>query len=164
MTFVAARRACYAGLATQAVVNNIAPLLFLVFQQRHDMPVELLGRLVLPNFGTQLATDLVVVRYAGGVGDRVPPALAHALVATGLVLLAVGPAIALSPYLGLAIAVVVYAVGGGVLEVLVSPVVERLPSPQERKAVAMSLLHSFYGAAPPGTPPRVSRSTVTQPS
>lgn len=144
MTFVATRRACYAGLATQAVVNNIAPLLFIVFQQRYDVPIELLGRLVLLNFGTQLATDLVVVRYAGRIGYRVPLVLAHGLAATGLVLMAVGPAVAPTPYLGLAVAVVVYAIGGGVLEVLVSPVVEHLPSPQEGKAAAMSLLHSFY--------------------
>ncbi len=144
MTFVATRRACYAGLVTQAIVNNIAPLLFIVFQERYEVPIELLGRLVLLNFGTQLATDLVAVRYADRIGYRVPLVLAHLLAAMGLVLLGVGPAVAPEPYLGLALAVVVYAIGGGLLEVLVSPVVEHLPSPQEGKAAAMSLLHSFY--------------------
>jgi fucose permease len=144
VTFVATRRACYAGLVTQAIVNNIAPLLFIVFQERYTVPIELLGRLVLLNFGTQLATDLVAVRYADRIGYRVPLVLAHLLAAVGLVLLGVGPSVAPEPYLGLALAVVVYAIGGGLLEVLVSPVVEHIPSPQEGKAAAMSLLHSFY--------------------
>jgi fucose permease len=144
MTFEHTRRACYLGYATQAVVNNLAPLLFIVFQTRYEVPTEMLGRLVLLNFGTQLLTDAVAVRFADRLGYRIPLLLAHVLAATGLVLLAVLPGLLAEPYLGLALAVVVYAVGGGLLEVLVSPVVEALPSPAGGKAAAMSLLHSFY--------------------
>lgn len=38
----------------------------------------------------------------------------------------------------------IYAVGGGLLEVLVSPIVEHLPTPADQKASGMALLHSFY--------------------
>ncbi|WP_067170234.1 MFS transporter [Microtetraspora niveoalba] len=143
-TFAHTRRACYTGSFTQAIVNNLAPLLFIVFQTRYQVPLEMLGRLVLLNFTTQLVTDVVAVRYADRIGYRLPLVVAHVLAALGLALLAVAPAIAPSPYLGLCAAVVVYAVGGGLLEVLVSPVVDALPSPQEGKAAQMSLLHSFY--------------------
>jgi fucose permease len=144
LTFSATRRACYAGFVTQAIVNNLAPLLFIVFQTRYAVPYEMLGRLVLLNFATQLLTDLVVVALMDRVGYRGPLVLAHVLCGLGLVLLAALPAWLASPYLGLSLAIVVYAIGGGLLEVVVSPVVDALPSPPEAKAAAMSLLHSFY--------------------
>ena len=144
MTFDHTRRACYTGYVTQAIVNNLAPLLFIVFQTRYEIPYEMLGRLVLLNFATQLITDLVAVRVVDRAGYRVPLVLAHVFCVLGLVMLAVLPAVLASPYVGLCLAIVVYAIGGGILEVLVSPVVDALPSPQEGKAAAMSLLHSFY--------------------
>src|SRR5688572_27881090 len=144
MTFDHTRRACYAGYVTQAVVNNLAPLLFMVFQTRYDVPYERLGRLVLLNFATQLVTDLVAVAVVDRVGYRLPLVLAHVCCVVGLVLLAVLPSVLSAPYLGLGLAIVVYAIGGGLLEVLVSPVVNALPSPQAGKAAAMSLLHAFY--------------------
>jgi len=144
MTFDHTRRACYAGYITQAIVNNLAPLLFMVFQVRYGVPYERLGRLVLLNFATQLLTDLVAVTVPDRMGYRLPLVLAHVCCVVGLVLLAVFPSVLPSPYLGLSLAIVVYAIGGGLLEVLVSPVVNALPSPQTGKAAAMSLLHAFY--------------------
>ncbi|MEU7863906.1 MFS transporter [Nonomuraea sp. NPDC049141] len=143
-TFAHTRRACYAGYITQAIVNNLAPLLFIVFQTRYQVPYEMLGRLVLLNFATQLVTDLVAVKVVDRTGYRVPLVLAHVFSVAGLVLLAVAPSALPSPYWGLAVAVVVYGIGGGLLEVLVSPVVDALPAPKEHRAATMSLLHSFY--------------------
>lgn len=144
MTFESTRRACYTGYVTQAIVNNLAPLLFIVFQTRYDIPYEMLGRLVLLNFATQLITDLVAVRVVDRIGYRAPLVLAHVFCVAGLVMLSILPSLLASPYVGLALAIVIYAIGGGILEVLVSPVVDALPSPEEGKAAAMSLLHSFY--------------------
>ncbi len=148
MTFTATRRACYTGYVTQAIVNNLAPLLFIVFQTRYTVPLEMLGRLVLLNFLTQLVTDIVAVKYVDRFGYRRPLVLAHMLAALGLIMLSLAPTLtpAVFPnvYSGLCAAIVIYAIGGGLLEVLVSPVVEALPSPAEHKAAAMSLLHSFY--------------------
>ncbi len=144
VSYTATRWACYTGYVTQAIVNNLAPLLFIVFQTAYGLPLEMLGRLVLLNFGAQLLTDVIAVRYVDRIGYRGPLVLAHVMSAAGLVLLAVAPFVAPTPYIGLCVAVVVYAIGGGLLEVLVSPVVDALPAPQEGKAAAMSLLHSFY--------------------
>src|SRR4028118_1510143 len=124
MTFDHTRRACYAGYITQAIVNNLAPLLFIVFQTRYHIAYEILGRLVLLNFATQLITDFVVIKVVDRIGYRMPLVLAHAFCTVGLVLLAVLPSMLPSPYVGLSLAIVVYAIGGGLLEVLVSPVVE----------------------------------------
>jgi len=143
MTFEHTRRACYVGYVTQAIVNNLAPLLFIVFQTRYDVSYEGLGRLVLLNFGTQLVTDIVAVKLVDRTGYRTPLVLAHVLSVVGFILLAVLPGL-VPPYLGLSLAVVVYAIGGGLLEVVVSPVVDALPTPKAGKAAAMSLLHSFY--------------------
>ena len=144
MTFDHTRRACYAGYITQAIVNNLAPLLFIVFQTRYAVPYERLGRLVLLNFASQLITDLVAVMLVDRTGYRVSLVLAHGCCVVGLGLLAMVPPVLGSPYLGLSLAIVVYAIGGGLLEVVVSPVVDALPSPLAGKAAAMSLLHSFY--------------------
>jgi len=143
-TYDGTRRACYTANVVQAIVNNLAPLLFIVFQTHYDLPVEMLGRLVLLNFGAQLVTALVVMPYIDRMGFRVPLVGAHVLCVVGLVLLPIAPSIAPTPYLGLCIAVVIYAIGGGLLEVVVSPLIEALPTPAHGKAAAMSLLHSFY--------------------
>ncbi|WP_312643475.1 MFS transporter [Hydrogenoanaerobacterium sp.] len=133
--------ACYTGYITQAIVNNLAPILFIVFQQQFGISFEQVGRLILINFGTQIAADLISVRYVDRIGYRKAAVLAHLLSVLGLVGLAVLPML-LPPYLGLTTAVIIYALGGGLLEVLVSPIVESLPG--EQKESAMSLLHSFY--------------------
>lgn len=46
------------------------------------------------------------------------------------------------PFMGILISVVLYAIGSGLIEVLVSPIVEACPF--ENKDGMMSLLHSFY--------------------
>lgn len=143
-TFLATRRACYAGYVVQAIVNNLAPLLFIVFHTRFDIPVAQLGALAALNFAVQLLTDLVAMRVVDRIGYRAPLVLAHVTAAAGLVLLAVLPLVLATPFLGLCLAVVVYAVGGGLLEVLLSPIVEHIPAPEESKAAGMALLHSFY--------------------
>lgn len=64
------------------------------------------------------------------------------LSAVGLVLMAILPELFPVPFIGILIAVVLYAIGSGLVEVLVSPIVEACPF--ENKSGVMSLLHSFY--------------------
>src|SRR6186997_2623384 len=107
MTFTATRRACYAGYVTQAIVNNLAPVLFVVFATRYGVPLEKLGRLVLLNFSTQLLTDIVAVRYVDQWGYRRSLVAAHVMSVIGLATLAIAPAMLASPYLGLCIGVII---------------------------------------------------------
>lgn len=134
--------ACFVGYIVQAIVNNFVPLLFLTFQSSYHIPLSRITLLVTFNFGLQLLVDLASVGFVDRIGYRAAMVLAHALAAAGLALLAVLPELLPSPFLGILLSVMVYAVGGGLLEVVVSPVVEACPS--EHKEQAMSLLHSFY--------------------
>ena len=134
--------ACFAAYIVQAVVNNFVPLLFLTFQDSYGIPLSQITMLVTLNFGLQLLVDLASVSFVDRIGYRASMVLAHALAAAGLALLAILPELMSSPFFGILLSVCVYAVGGGLLEVLVSPVVEACPS--DHKEQTMSLLHSFY--------------------
>ena len=135
-------RACFVGYIVQAIVNNFVPLLFLTFQKSYHIPLAQITLLVTFNFGVQLLVDLVSVKFVDRIGYRAAMVLAHLLSAGGLALLAVLPDLLSNPFAGILTAVTVYAVGGGLLEVLVSPMVEACPS--DNKERTMSLLHSFY--------------------
>lgn len=134
--------ACFTGYIVQAIVNNFTPLLFLFFQRRYHIPLSQITLLVTFNFGIQLLVDLLSVSFVDKIGYRVSMVLAHVLSAAGLIFLTVLPEILPVPFAGILISVMVYAIGGGLLEVLVSPVVEACPSDNKEKA--MSMLHSFY--------------------
>ncbi len=134
--------ACFVGCIVQAVVNNFTPLLFLFFQRSYHIPLSQITLLVTFNFGIQLMADLPSVGFVDRIGYRASMIMAHVLSAAGLILLTVLPELLPSPFAGILIAVMIYAVGGGLLEVLVSPVVEACPS--DNKERAMSMLHSFY--------------------
>ena len=134
--------ACNFGFISQAVVNNLAPLLFVVFKEQFGLTDEQLGRLILMNFGTQIVADILATRYVDRIGQRICAVAAHLFCACGLILMGVLPFALPNPYLGLCVAAVLYAMGGGIIEVMVSPIVEALPG--EHKEKAMSMVHSFY--------------------
>lgn len=135
-------RACFTGYIVQAVIGNFAPLLFLTFQREYAIPLSQITLLITVNFAVQLLVDLLSAGFVDKLGYRVSIVLAHAFAAAGLILLTVLPGVLQSPFAGLMAAVVIYAVGGGLIEVLISPMVEATPS--ENKEKMMSLLHSFY--------------------
>ena len=134
--------ACFVGYIVQAIVNNFTPLLFLFFQRSYYIPLSQITLLVTFNFGIQLLVDLLSVGFVDKIGYRASMIAAHGLSAAGLILLIVLPEVLPAPFIGILIAVMIYAIGGGLLEVLVSPVVEACPSDHKEKA--MSMLHSFY--------------------
>ena len=134
--------ASYIGYISQAIVNLFAPLLFLTFQRIYHIPIEKITLLVTVNFGVQLCTDLLSARLVDSIGYRTAAVAAHLAAAAGLFGLAFFPEWFADPYAGLLAAAGLYAVGGGLIEVMISPIVEACPT--DRKAAAMSLLHSFY--------------------
>lgn len=134
--------ASYLGYITQAIVNTFVPLLFLTFQSTYQISLDRITSLVTINFGIQLVVDLLSARWVDKIGYRVSIITAHVCAAAGLAGLGIFPELLPDPYWGLLLAVGLYAVGGGLIEVLVSPIVEACPT--ERKSAAMSLLHSFY--------------------
>ncbi|MFR1518796.1 MAG: MFS transporter [Clostridia bacterium] len=135
-------KACFLAYIVQAIVNNFVPLLFLTFQKNYGIPLSKITMLVTINFGVQLLVDLISAGFVDKIGYRASMLIAHACTAAGLLALTVLPEITSDPFIGLLLSVLVYAIGGGLLEVLVSPVMESCPT--ENKEKAMSMLHSFY--------------------
>ena len=131
----------YVGYITQAIVNNLATLLFVYFHKIFGIPYAEITLLITLNFITQLCVDFLSAYFVDKIGYRTVTVFAHFCAAAGLVGMAALPFI-MPPFAGLLVSVILYAVGGGLIEVVVSPMIEACPT--EEKASSMSLLHSFY--------------------
>lgn len=134
--------ACFVGYIVQAIVNNFVPLLFLTFEGTYGIEMGRITMLITINFGVQLVVDLLSAGFVDKIGYRISIVLAHLFSAAGLAGLVFLPGILPDAYTGLCISVVIYALGGGLIEVLISPIMESCPTDNKEKA--MSLLHSFY--------------------
>ena len=134
--------ASYIGYITQAIVNNFAPLLFITFSHQFSLTLDKIALITTLNFLVQLTVDALSAGFVDKIGYRISVILAHVFSAAGLILLGILPGIMTDSYAGILISVVLYAIGGGLIEVLISPIVEACPT--EKKEAVMSLLHSFY--------------------
>lgn len=132
---------CFVGYIVQAIVNNFVPLLFITFQGTYNIPLSQITLLVTINFGVQLLVDMLATKFVDKIGYRTSIVIAHGTSAAGLILLTVLPEL-INPFVGILISVMIYAIGGGIIEVLISPIMESCPTDNKEKA--MSLLHSFY--------------------
>lgn len=134
--------ACFTGYIVQAIINNFIPLLFVTLQDTYEIPLSRITMLVTINFAVQLIVDLLAAAFVDKIGYRVSIVMAHVFCAAGLVLLTVLPDLLPDAFAGILISVIIYAIGGGLIEVLISPIMESCPT--DNKESAMSLLHSFY--------------------
>lgn len=134
--------ACFIGYVVQAVVNSFVPLLFVTFQTEYHIPLTQITLLITENFVIQLVVDLLSAGFVDKIGYRASAIIAHACAGTGIFLLTILPELFSNPFYGILLAVMVYAIGGGLIEVLISPILEACPT--DNKESAMSLLHSFY--------------------
>lgn len=134
--------ACFIGYIVQAVVNNFVPLLFVTFQKSYGISLSKVTLLITINFCVQLLVDMLSAGFVDKIGYRASVIMAHIFAAAGLLGLTFLPDLLPNAYAGIVLSVVVYAIGGGLIEVLISPILEACPT--ENKEKAMSLLHSFY--------------------
>lgn len=134
--------ACYIGYITQAIVNNLPPLLFMTFHNIFGISLEKIAVLITANFIMQTAVDIASPKIVGLLGVRGSMITAHLCTAAGFSMMGVFPYLLPDPFAGLLLSSALNSVGGGLTEVLVSPIVDSLPG--EAKSSAMSLLHSFY--------------------
>ena len=134
--------ACYFGYITQAIINSLLPLLFVTLQNIFHLNVVQIGFMVTYNFIVQILADLFAAKFADRIGYRPCMVAAHVASAVGLSGLAVFPFMLPSPYAGLLVSITIYAIGGGLIEALVGPIVQALPL--ARKESAINILHSFY--------------------
>lgn len=133
---------CYIGYVTQAISVNLIPLFFVIFQTDYGISFEKLGRLIFIFFVTQIIVDLLAVKYVDRIGYRLSCVIAHIFSTVGLALLAVLPNVMPSPYMGIVTCIIIYGIGSGIIEVMISPIIDAIPG--EAKASDMSLLHAFY--------------------
>lgn len=134
--------ACYIAYLTQALVINFTPLLYVTFQTEMGLSLSRISFLIALNFGTQMLTDISSSPIVERIGHRTAVVLAHVLCSAGMIGLYVFPALMQNDFLAIALSTVICGVGGGLIEVMVSPIMEACPT--ERKSAQMSLLHSFY--------------------
>ncbi len=133
--------ACYIGYIVQAAIANLPPLLFVTFRNQFNISMEAITLLISINFAIQMLVDFIAAKFIGRIGCKRAAVAAHFFSAAGLAGIGILPFI-LPPYAGLCVSIILSAIGGGLIEVVVSPIVDSLPG--EKKAASMSLLHSFY--------------------
>ena len=134
--------ACYLGFVTQAISSNYAALLFLTFKETYGISLEKIAVIPFVFYFTQLLVDLIATKFADAIGYRICVVASQVVSSLGLVLMAILPGIMPAPFIGILISVIFYAVGSGLVEVLVSPIVEACPF--ENKDGIMSFVHSFF--------------------
>lgn len=139
--YTATKIACYIGYIVQAIINNFLPILFIALQDVYGLGYEKLARLMVFNFVTQMIVDIITPKIVDRIGYKKTVVLCHGAAALGLILLGILPNI-IPPYIAIIISIIVYAFGSGLIEVIVSPIIEMLPT--DDKSGNMSILHSFY--------------------
>lgn len=134
--------ACFTGYIVQAIVNSFVPLLFVTFQKSYNIPLSRITLLITVNFAIQLIIDMLSAGFIDRIGYRASVIIAHICAIMGLGMLTFLPEMFENHFIGIIISVVIYAIGGGLIEVLISPIIEACPT--DNKESTMSLLHSFY--------------------
>lgn len=135
--------ACYMTGATMAVTCNLSPLLFLTLRSLYGISYSLLGLLVLVNFVTQLAVDMLFSFFSHKFNIAATVKLTPILAAVGLAIYAATPILFPNAvYLGLLVGTIIFSASSGLGEVLMSPTVAAIPSDNPDRE--MSKLHSIY--------------------
>ena len=141
-TYTGTKIACYTGYIVQGIINNIAPLLFVIFSEKFDITLAKLSLLITINFATQLVVDTLSIKFADIIGYKPLAIVSQGIAFIGLACLGILPNILTNSYIGIVISIMLSAIGSGITEVIISPIVESIPG--EKKTAEMSLLHSFY--------------------
>ena len=144
MTYTATRRGTYSGFVVMAILSNLSPLLFIIFQENFGFSYERLGLLIVIYFSVQIAAMGFGISIVEKIGYRFPVIFSQLCAVLGLVLLGVLPTVMTNAFAGLVIATVLSAVGCGLIELTFSPIMNALPTSNKQKASAMSFMHSFY--------------------
>ena len=141
-TFLGTKVACYTGYLVQGIINNIAPLLFVIFSNKFDITLSKLSLLITINFATQLFIDTISIKFVDKIGYKPLAIISQGVAFLGLACLGILPNIMKNSYIGIVISIILSAIGSGITEVIISPIIESIPG--EKKTAEMSLLHSFY--------------------
>lgn len=142
LSFNHTKAACYIGSISQSIVCGFLPLLFVIFNQDYGIPLAMVTLFSTVNFVIQLIMDFTSLFYIDRVSYRKTIVAAHLLAAFGFLFLGLAAPKIKNIYPAILFSVVLFSAGGGLSEVLLSPIIEGCPS--DNKAATMSLLHSMF--------------------
>ncbi len=134
--------ACFGGYTVQAVINNFLTIFFVLFRKEYGLSYEALGRLIFINFAVQFFADMSSPFFVRKIGYKKSAVFSHILASAGLLFFAVSDKVISNSYLRIVVSIVIYAFGSGMIEVVISPIMELLPT--KNKSGNMAVLHSFY--------------------
>lgn len=140
--YTVTRLACFIGFVVQAIINNFLPILFVALQDNYKLNYEELARLIFINFASQMVIDFLTPQITRFIGYRKTAFLSQSMASAGLVMMGILPVFMSHKYTAIVISVTVYAIGSGLMEVILSPMVEALPT--NNQSGTMCILHSFY--------------------
>jgi len=135
-------RACYLGTVCQAIIINLTAILFVPLGQQFGLSYTQLGALVMVNFAIQVTVSLVFGQIVDRFGFRRFIVGAHIAAVVGMVWFAAAGRVPIDPYIVLLTGTMIFAVAGGFLELLLSPILNAIPT--DEKSSAMSILHAFF--------------------
>ncbi len=142
LNFNKTKRACYSSYFTMSSVFALPPMLFLTFNERYGISYTLLGTLVLVNFCTQFAIDLIFSFFSKRFDIKKTLIIMPILTSLGMLIYAFSPELfGENVYIGLALGTVIFSVSAGLSEVLLSPVIAAIPGSTDKD---MTKLHSLY--------------------
>jgi fucose permease len=145
MTYTTTKISCYLGYFTQAIVANMTAILFVPLMILYNLSYSSLSILIFVNFISQIAADILFSKLPDKYGFRIFAVLGAVMSIIGLILFALSPFIFPDyVFIGLIIGTIIFSVAGGLIELILSPLVNLIPSPDHKKGSSMALLHSFY--------------------
>lgn len=131
--------------ASQAIYANMTALLMVPFMSLYGLTLGQMGILVGINFGTQILADVLLTFIIDKVKYKNLVYIANLLGFIGMVLYCMSPKIMPSNvFVPMVLSTIVFSFASGMLEVVLSPIVDTIPDTFKNKKAAMSLLHSFY--------------------
>lgn len=136
--------ACCLAYLSQSVASTFLPLLFVRFGSEFGLSIGRLTVLVTVTFFTQIFVDAAAPLIVRKTGYRALTITAAAFSFCGFAGLSFMADVMPDPFAGLLICTVLYAIGSGLIEVLITPIVESCPT--QKKAGMMAFVHSSYCA------------------
>ena len=142
MSYKTTVKACYIGTICQAIITNLTAILFIPLGEQFGLSFTQLGILVMVNFTVQVTVSLVFGSIVDRFGFRRFIVAAHILAVIGMAWFASANIMPFEPYLVLLSGTIIFAVAAGFMELLLSPILNSIPT--DEKSSAMSIMHAFY--------------------
>lgn len=114
----------------------------MTFQQDYNISLSQISLLIAINFTSQLVIDILSAHIIPLCGTRASVVMSQLCAAVGISGMAYFPHLLPDAFIGISLSMVLCGVGGGLVEVIISPLAESCN--ENSSGAQMSILHSFY--------------------